>query len=346
MRLLVTLLILCVAIITPCLAGGYKVTRVVEVGPVTWIPFHRTMRWSPKGSELAYFNDSILTVTDTLGNKREVAKVDQAPLRFEWISDRQIAVRLGHRVVSVGPNPTIRIFDVSMGNGDVSGESRGVSLDSTVEDGTVSGPFRSIEGNAYYTVQDTVDPDISYWHGNVRTSIEGIRMFFPETTEFSHIYRWGEDGLYSFVADGSDSVWAAPKPEAVPGVPSDVSFDATHVCYNNGTVLRLDDGYSIPLHAFASEWPEHVVGCAADSPYFHPARPEVVFTMGFEGTYPSGKEFVTGYMCTFDYTTNEITRLDTLTGITNCIGPVFDRVSGALAVHAMGKVYIVLIETL
>ena len=57
-------------------AGDYTIEKVVEIGPADWVPFLGPIRWSPDGTIISYFSQEYLMISDTLGNKRQVIRVD------------------------------------------------------------------------------------------------------------------------------------------------------------------------------------------------------------------------------------------------------------------------------
>ena len=109
-------------------AGGYKITKVIEVGPAAWVPFQGPLHWSPDGTMLAYFANNYLMISDTLGNTREVKKIDMYPHRCKWVSEDQIGVRLKKKISDDSTLLRLVVIDVGSGRERVVQECMRTSL--------------------------------------------------------------------------------------------------------------------------------------------------------------------------------------------------------------------------
>ncbi|MEE8404170.1 MAG: hypothetical protein V3S17_02140, partial [candidate division Zixibacteria bacterium] len=89
-----TLLLLIMLIRSHSSALDYEITSVIEVGEADFHPYLSPVIWSPDGTMLAFTKGGIIKVSDTLGNVRDIIKLDMPIHRWDWVSDKQIAVSM------------------------------------------------------------------------------------------------------------------------------------------------------------------------------------------------------------------------------------------------------------
>ncbi len=326
MRLFVATILLVAGLFNSLsLAAGYKVTKVIEVGPAAWVPFTGPLKWSPDGTKLAYFANNFLMISDTLGNSRETWKIDIGitPRRFEWASNDKVAINLPRRRASDSAlYKTITVVDINTGQETIVAEWQTVS--NAAGNTYFEGPFLTLEGNAYYVFKTMTGRSRMLPRATVGETIDEPRWFFPDKApamQDNHFICWGTGGLDLITLDQSDSIWLAEDPyrqafEAV--ISPDRSYFFTHAI-----LTRLSDSVQITLQDYAGDRPAGTFGCGFLFVSFNPRATEMLFNQTCDGDYPSGGEFVVDRIGTFDYTTNEFTILDTLIGIESCSAPVY-----------------------
>jgi len=285
---------------------------------------------------LAYFANNYLMISDTLGNSREVWKIDIGitPRRFEWASNDKVAINLPrHRASDSALYKTITVVDINTGQDEiVVSDQPGALKPVGGRTGRTffEGPFLSLEGNAYYMIKTCTGSSKETPDGRGRgaETIDEAHWFFPDKApalEDNHFIRWYlEEGLYEIALTGNDSTRIAPSPFGHIGPFAAVSPDRSYVI-NGGTIIRTEDSTCIVLDTIPIERPDGVVACGFGRVSFNPnlKSTEVLFELTCDGNYPSGAEFVVNRIGTFDYTTYEFTILDTLIGIESCAAPVY-----------------------
>jgi len=350
MRRFVTTLLLTVGLLPGVsLATSYKVTKVIEVGPAAQVSYASPLEWSPDGTMLAYLANNYLMVSDTLGNSREVYKIDIGirPRRFEWASNDKIAINLPrYRLPDSALYNTITVVDVNSGQDMIviadTPRTNWKPVYQRAGDTFFEGPFLSLEGNAYYVIKTYTGRQVKLPRGTVAETTDEYHWFFPDKAPAmadNHIVRWGTDGLYLIALDQSDSTWLAKDPygQAFEAV---VSRDYSHV-FTLSTLINVSDSTTIDLRKLAGERPAGTFGCGYLFVSFNPKTSEMLFNQTCDGNYPSGTEFVVDRIGTFNYTTNEFIILDTITGIQNCTTPVYAPDGKKIAFLADYKAYII-----
>ena len=340
MRLLLTVLITAIIISSPCLAGGYKTTKVIEVGPATHIPFRGPLKWSRDGTKLAYFAHNQLMISDTLGNKQEVARIDQEPRRFEWISDQEVAIMLVDRQSGGPSNYALTVFDINTGQSRIVDQFvRGRRIN--VGDTYIDGPFQSLEGDAYYVHKVFTDGFREVPLGRRRKSIDETRLFSDGNKAENHILRWTGEGLYNVNLAGTDSTRLCDQPYPDMRLPTDMSFDGSHIV-NGGLIIRLTDHVNIVLDTIHLDERPSRGGCGFNPITFNPAGTELVFHIECD----DGHEVLAEMIGTFDYSTFEFEILDKSLGLTNCTAPTYAPDGLKIALLGEGVLYIVYREEL
>lgn len=338
MRLLLTFLTFVLIIASTSVADGYKITNVIEVGPAARIPFIGPLKWSPDGTKLAYFAHDQLMITDTLGNSSAVAKIEQEPRRFEWVSDDEIAIMLVDRQSGGPTNYALTAIDIS------NGQARIVDQfvrrrDFGVGDVFIEGPFLSLEGNAYYIHKVFVDGFVRTPLGRRGMSVDELRLLGAKGAA-DHVLRWDSLGLYRVTLSGTDSLRICDQPNAAMWKPTEMSPDRTHIV-NGGLLIRLADEQKIVLDTMHFERPAGAV-CSFGFVTFSPIGTEVLFHLSCD----DGENQLFDKIGTFDYFTNEFTLLEAGTGLKECVSPIFGPDGHRIAVLCQGVLYIIEREVL
>jgi len=322
MRLLVTtFLLLAGPLYNPAQALDFKITEVVPVGPIYGGGLTEPAHWSPDGTKLAYFSGGQLMIADTLGNSRAAAEIDLPPHRFVWSSDSVIIVYQWeylprdtvdkwlttlNRMISVnvetGTQTTLEEFTHRVGD-----------LSEKIPR-TFKGPYLTVEGNAYYFVEEE--------------GIKRIQMAPGQTPEKAsptqnHTLRVGTDALYLVSIDLKDSIRISNKPYQPTmdlWMRMHLSKDRTHLL-NNGVIVRLADDKTVILDTLVRRFPkpDGTTACGSVQEVFNPVYPEVALNL----TCDDGHNYIFDRIAVFDYTTHELTILDSLIGLTNCHRPAY-----------------------
>lgn len=333
MRLLLIFLTLVLIITTTSVAGGYEITNVIEVGPAARIPFIGPLKWSPDGTRLAYFAHDQLMITDTLGNSSSVAKMEQQPRRFEWISDDEIAIMLVQRQSGGSSTYALTVFDVKIGQARIVDQFVR-RRDFGVGDVFLDGPFRSLEGNAYYIHKVLVDGFVETPLGRHGKSVDELRLLGAKGAA-DHVLRWDSLGLYRVTLSGTDSLRICGQPNAAMWKPTEMSPDHTHIV-NGGLLIRLADEQKIVLDTMHFERPAGAV-CSFGFVTFSPIGTEVLFHLSCD----DGENQLFDKIGTFDYSSNEFKLLNADSGLEDCVSPVFGLDGRKIAVLCQGVLYII-----
>jgi len=325
-------------------AGGYKVTKVIEVGPAaTVIGMSGSVKWSPDGTMLAYFANNFLMVSDTLGNSRQVAAIsEQYPVRAEWASDTEFAVRLKGEKRSDSTLYQLMVYDI------VSGKSRLVDEywrhRWSLMPGNVcfEGPYVTLEGNAYY-LRVNITGDEKGDMIDRRKSARFEREKLPVSTrkaaalQQDHLIRWDADSVYrvSWMTADSERRYADRVHSPLhPG--TTVSASGVHI-FRDGTLVNRTTSDTIDVRAYAGVAPLNTHSCGFLRPVFNPVAPELLFQYYCEGEDP----YVVDRVGTFNYETREFVLLDTLTAFGAWQLPEYAPNGRMIALTSGYKAYIV-----
>jgi hypothetical protein len=326
MRAFVTTLLLLAGLLhSQSFAAGYKVTKVIEVGPAAWVPFTGPLRWSPDGTRLASFAHNYLSVSDTLGNVRQVKAIDSGlmPHRYEWVSNEKIAVMLIRRFGLDSTFYTLMMIDVNTSQDTVVEKYRENSrklVPDMASDVLYEGPFLTLEGNAYYLRKTCTGRLKEIPLGRIAETIDEPKWFLPDKApafKNNHTSVWKMDGLYVFNLDKSDS---SRINEGTPGAaaPTTVRPDVSYVFIRN-RLIRVADSTEINLYDFAGPRPSGTMACGFMWVSFNPKTTEILFNL----TCDDGHKVLSDRIGTFDYINKDLTILDTIIGIDQCTAPVY-----------------------
>jgi len=303
-------------------ALDFKITSVIEVGPIFGGAGMHPAQWSPDGTKLAYFNDGFLMISDTLGITQRVAEIDLSPRRFAWSSNTDIIFfqkefLQGDTILERMSSINIESVDIEI----LENISRKRGEEHSRE---IWGPFKTVEGNVFYhlTINNT-------------KSIMMVPNLQPEkaSPKSNHILRAGENALYLVQSDFMDSIKISN--EKAPF--RHISNDKTHVL-SGGTITRLKDHKYLVLDTISilQTKPEGTDGCDFGSESFNPKFTEVAFRYSCD----DGDSYSVNSIGVFDYTTFQLTFLDPLMGLENCNRPSYAPDGKRLAFTSDGKVFI------
>ncbi len=333
---LLALLLLITLISSYSLALDYKITSVIEVGEADFTPFIDPLIWSPDGTMLAFTKGRVIKISDTLGNVRDVIKLERAPHRYGWVSNNQIAVHM-RRFTGNGPET---VEELSLVNTSANSKSviHGFTLERNYREipgKTYSdGPYSTVEGNKYYrfTRFDSRDKNAD--------KIER-RPFIGNKSDAlrnDHILRWNGDNLHKVRLDNSDSTWLAKRPASVLEVTGRtyINKDQSHVLISDGVINLIDSSF-IDLQEFLKPFPPKTFGCGLVWFSFNPVATEILFTVACD----DGHSYEVLRIGTFDYFTKDFRIIDILINIPNCKAPVYSPTGDRIAFLANGKAYII-----
>ena len=324
LKLLLIPLLLCASTVT---AIDWEITKIVEVGPASW----GQLKFSPNGSRLAYYDRWTLMVADSLGNSRIVREFELRPHKYEWLNDDEIIVMTA-QFKERSQYSTISRTDVNTGAITLlENYVRRPFGQPQIERYSV-GPFRTIEGGLYY---------VGIWGKENQTviKIDNPKEAEKKALSEEHFVRYGEDGVYLVNGTFTDSTRLGPKPAKYTPMPPIVSPDLAYVI-RRGILLRFADSLRININLMLTLIPEGTEYCAVSSPKFNPTQTEVLFMQDcWKEDHESGdieKEMV----AIFDYSTRELTVIDTLIELENCAVPTYDPTGQRIALRSGGKAYI------
>ncbi len=315
-----------------CMAAGYEITKVVEVGPLNGGPLYSPIKWSPDGNRVAYFSFGYLMIADTLGNSRRAAKVEMSPGRFEWLSHQEILVyeKAGDDTIFT----RLTNFNINTGERTVLAECvRRRGYQPKPEQTWVEGPYLTLEGNAYYYVEKDGGRQLHLVQSAYKEQV------LPEK---NHIYR--RTGSYSPETGGDVYVVRADLKDSIRAFDRSYSDSVrspnrSHILMR-GVITRLADSSLIIMNSLIGEYPEGTVGCDFPWASLNPRATEALFCVSCD----DGQEldpYIVNRIGTINYATNEFTILDTLIGIDNGMAPTYAPDGRNIAFFANGKLYII-----
>ncbi|MEW6050378.1 MAG: hypothetical protein AB1644_04870 [Candidatus Zixiibacteriota bacterium] len=319
---------------------SYEITKVIEVGPANGLPVVRPLNWSPDGSQLAYFHNGSLRVSDTLGTSRVIVTLDIAPFRAEWLSGRELLIHTKKQLP--GDTELNRIVCVEIDSSrtrTVREYKRTPGARPEDQPESFSGPFRSLEGVVFY--RTNVIQATTRRHSRDRERVVLETDVTKKGTDASalaenHFVDWGQDGLYKISCDLRDSVRLARA--AAPNRVFPPTVDKPLTYYLDGGVLcRFADSTFIVLDTIPKEFPPLTGAVACMHGSFNPSAPEILFTLIFH----DADEYEIFNVATFNYATNVLTVVDDLIDMHGCNSPTYAPDGMKIAFLCSGKVIIV-----
>jgi len=312
----------------------YVIKEVIEVGEADFVPFLGPVKWSPDGTMIAFTKNGVIKVSDTLGNIREVARLDMGVHRMDWVSNDKIAVQLkGYTGQGMATENRLSLIDVTTGiESPVHEYKTTPDYKTTPGVARASGPYKTVEGNLFYTLTSS----------NSRGQTPTVeRKSFSETKLESignnHFLRWSDSGLYMVRLDESDSTWLVSKPFRKMGLFTKVSHDLSYAL-DGGQLFRLRDSVRIVLDTLLGPVPENTHSCDVSFFSFNPVADEVLFTIVCEGGVHES-EFETFRIATFDCNSFKLSIIDSLISMSNCVAPAYSPDGMKIAFQSKGKVY-------
>ncbi|MDD5425725.1 MAG: hypothetical protein PHN52_04490 [candidate division Zixibacteria bacterium] len=300
----------------------YEIKEVIEIGPLNRATYD-PIKWSANDSLVSYFANGYLMLTDTLGNKREVAKLDMDPHCVEWLSWKEIVVSLKRIEKMLTKKKLIR-FNIDTGEQEIIDECQWrVGHPTSLEDPSYQGPYLTLEGNAYY-ITDKGNGKVTHL---IPSSYKNISSEID-----NHFYRYNPNGLYIVRLDLKDSISAFAKTNT----DTIKRFDRAYI-FNNKLITRLSDSTIIDLSPFIGEYPKGTLGCGLGREALNPNIPEALFMLSCD----NGVDYIVNRIGIFNYYGNQFTILDTLIGIENCQSPKYDHAGKNIAFFANGNIYII-----
>jgi len=313
-------------------ALDYVIKEVIEVGEADFVPFLSPVIWSPDGTKIAFTKGGVIKISDTLGNVQEIIKTEMPIHRWDWVSDSQIAFymrksteqgvnsikRLSTIDVTLKIEVPLHNFNTFFGYREVEGYS------------TYAGPFKSVEGNSYYT-----QTQYSSSRGNQIFIARSFDESRTTTIENDHFLRWSDSGLYKVRVDQTDSTWLANKPFLQMGPRPVASMDFTYAV-DGGQLFRLTDSTLVSIDTLLYPYPAKTIECGIVWNSFNPVASELAFTI----TCDDGENYIVNRIATLDCETLELTVIDSLIGISNCAAPSFSPDGRRIAFMANQKAYI------
>ena len=327
-RFLTVIMLLGGLLVGPAQALDFEITSVIPVETSFAGGMIGPAQWSPDGTQLAYFSQGHLVISDTLGNSHLAAEIDLPPHRFVWSSDSSIL--LFQRELQPGRTYLYRMSTVNTRTGAQTVlEEFHHQMAAPDPPRIFKGPYLTIEGNAYYRVEEE--------------GVETIQMA-PGLTQdkgslqHNHILRTGTDVLYLVKADFMDSVKVSNKPyKPYMPPPMNLSPDQSHIMIG-GVIVRLTDDEMILLDTLIEKFPrpEGTTECGFGSESFNPIYTEVAFRLSCD----DGESYIFRRIGVFDYTTYQFTILDTLIGLSNCTRPAYAPDGKRISFISDGVLYI------
>ncbi|MEW6052138.1 MAG: hypothetical protein AB1644_13880 [Candidatus Zixiibacteriota bacterium] len=308
-------------------AGEGTIEQVMPVAPVDGGMWDGEF-WSPSGTKIVFFSGGQLTICDTLGRSRSVAKVNLLPRGLVWSSEDELLVYL--RDYGNGDTVSHRLTAINV----TSGEMRVVEQyryskqqKSSEAQRTFRGPMKSVEGVAYYYRVNSGAQNAILWPPNSKMQLGQV-----------HELRTGKDGLYLAALDASDSSMISHKPyKPYLTLPLRLSPDRSHIMFG-GTIVRLADDRLIVLDTLSQlkPFPPGTQGCGFGSESFSPVGPEVIFRL----TCDNGHDYALDRLGIFNYLTFQLSLLDTTLTTSAPFEPAFSPDGRRISFVARGVLYL------
>lgn len=288
--------------------------------------------WSPDGSKLAFFSGGELTISDTLGQIRGVAKFDLQARGLVWATPVEVLVYLRNYGVEDSVTHRLVAVDVSTGETKLLEQYKYGSRDKKTESArTFRGPLKSVEGVAYYYQGNKAGERAALWPPDGKAQLGRL-----------HELRTGQDGLYLVSLDRTDSSKISNKPyRPYMTLPMNLSPDRSHIMFG-GNIVRLKDDRLIMLDTLSQlrPRPPGTEVCGFGSESFSPVKPEVTFRL----TCDDGHNYALSRIGIFNYETFQFSLFDTLLTTSRSLEPAFSPDGARILFFAHGVLYRALIR--
>ncbi|MDF1545689.1 MAG: hypothetical protein P1R58_11370 [bacterium] len=322
----ILLLLSSVILVANCFAVEFTIKEVFEVGPISG-GMTEPIKWSPDGSQFAYFYEGHLYLADTMGHAVQSVAVELPPSRFEWLSDKEIVVSQWERIGRARRIFRLDRIDISDGSIEKLDEYTRQSASPTQERG-YTGPFKTMEGNLYCRVLR------NYTESTIHLLTSKYRDI-PVKSE-NHFLRVGDDAIYLVRLDLSDSTKVSNEPYK--GTIKTCLSPDTALVFVGSAIVRLSDDSVISLDAIPQPpIPEGTTGCGyGGSHTFNPVYKEVAFRRSCDDEH----SYVVNSVGVYDYESRVLTLLSDELGLSQCDRPVYGPDGLMLAFLCEGSVYL------
>ena len=313
-------------------ALDYEITSVIEVGEADFHPYLSPVIWSPDGTMLAFTKDGVIKISDTLGNVRDIIKLDMPIHNWAWVSDKEIAVHM-RRFTGNGPETVeeLSLINILANSKSVVHKFKMERNYREIPNKTIShGPYETVEGNKYY-IQTT-------YQGKGKKPVNKQLSFISNNSEDiknDRFLRWSDSGLYMVRIDETDSTWLAEKPfqqmSPRPIINSDLSF-----AVDDNQLFNLVDSTRISLGFHFGSLPLNTVVRGAIWSSFNSEAAELLLTISCD----DGHHYVTRRIATFDCLTLELNIIDSLIEKSECAAAVFSPNGNKISFLTNNKVHL------
>ena len=314
-------------------AEDLQVTKVIEVGEASWVPYEIPLKFSPDGSKLAYFRGWSLMVSDTLGNNRQICEFDLKPYLYEWLTEDEIIVTVYKHKRASDTRRMVHI-DINTGEKEILREYARPPLGQKSVEPSFRGPLKTVEGNLYCRLEEDTRRAATFPQSKYKNHQKTI------LAEENHILTWGDDGVYKVTTDFSDSTRLGPKPYAHIPLPPTYDNSLSYVIYN-GKLLHLSDSMVLDINSYLTYIPQNTKYCGATFPQFNPSANEIIFNQSCYGEDENNKDYDTDIAGLFNIDKKEVTILDTLVNLQACQAPSYAPDGLKIALLSEKKVYII-----
>lgn len=314
-------------------AEDLQVTKVIEVGEASWVPYEIPLKFSPDGSKLAYFRGWSLVVSDTMGNNRQICEFELKPYLYEWLSEDEIIVTIYKHKKASDTRQLLHI-DLQTGEKEILREYTRPLLGEKSNEPSFRGPLKTVEGNLYCRLENDTRREAIFPKSKYKNHQKTI------LAEENHFLTWGDDGVYKVTTDFSDSIRLGPKPYSHIPLPPTYNNGLSYVIYN-GKLLRFSDSTVIDINSYLTYIPQNTKYCGATFPQFNPTGDEIVFNQNCYGEDENNNDYETDMVGIFNIESKKITMLDTLINLQACQAPSYAPDGLKIALLSDRKVYII-----
>ena len=315
-------------------ATEYKITGLIDVGP-GYGTYVETVKWSPDGTKLAFFDDGNLMLSDTLGNREQIVQIDNIPFMYEWISNEEIMIHLHTKWVNREQfNQLVTVDIASKSLTTIKEYWRGPKYRDKNTD-SFTGPYKTIDGKVYYetnvngihSIEKTVFPQSKYDQTyNISLSGKNYRVQKYDNAQFKILSSDGIEIPIITPIFGNYSVTQII-----------VNKDITYVMVE-GYIHGIYDSIRIDANSYVGINPP---GFEYFSKTFNgeinPQSKEIVTTIPFYNEEEKDYDW-TGI---FNFETMELTIVDTLLNLDQSFEPTYNPNGRLIALQSGDKIFII-----